>query len=347
VRVEDRTREVELAAELEEREREAGQRVELAMEMMQVDPSALTDYLTRFLAEMAQLSRIRQHVPGRPARATVDAIFRVLHSLKGEAGVIGLRSFHQRLHRTEDVVVSLRDTAGAEPGERQRLDSAIDSLRELGAEAKDLIVRLSAIVSRKPTADPAPSRAADLVPALETLIADLAARLGKPARFIARWNPEELPPAYGPAVREALIQLARNAMVHGVETEALRRQAGKPVPATLQFALRRHEQEGQLEVLFQDDGRGLDLGTIRARARELFGSDVLDDAQAAQVIFEPGFSTAAATTGDAGRGVGLDLVRERVEGLGGMILVHSEPGVFCAFQIVLPLQPETQPEPRS
>ncbi len=95
-----------------------------------------------------------------------------------------------------------------------------------------------------------------------------------------------------------------------------------------------------MEVLFQDDGRGLDLDRIRQRALELFGNKALSDDQAAQVIFEPGFSTAAITTGDAGRGVGLDLVKGRVESLGGMILVHSEPGVFCAFQIVLPLEPE-------
>jgi chemotaxis protein histidine kinase CheA len=220
----------------------------------------------------------------------------------------------------------------------ERLDPWIESLRSLGAEAKDLILRLSALVSRKLVGG-ARSRPADLGSALEALIADLSSRLGKPARFVARWSPDDLPAAYGPVIREALIQLARNAMVHGVETEPQRRQSGKPVPAVLQLALRRHEPERQLEVLFQDDGRGLDLDRIRQRAHELFGTDGLDDERAAQIIFEPGFSTAGETTGDAGRGVGLDLVRDRIESLGGVILVHSEPGVFCAFQIVLPLDP--------
>ncbi|HSY50761.1 MAG TPA: ATP-binding protein [Thermoanaerobaculia bacterium] len=338
VRVEDRTREVELAAELEEQERQAGQRVDLAMEMMQVDADSLTDYLTRFLVEVSQISRLRSQPAGGSTRAAVDAIFRILHSLKGEAGVIGLRSFAQRLHRAEDVVASVRDS-GTGQGSLERLDPWIESLRELGVEARDLIVRLSALVSNKAPRE-VTSRPADIVPALEALIADLSTRLGKAARFVARWNPEDLPVAYGSVVRESLIQLTRNSMVHGVETERQRRQAGKPVPAVLQFALRRHEAEGQLEVLFQDDGRGLDLDQIRCRARDLFGSEDLDDEEAAQIIFEPGFSTALTTNGDAGRGVGLDLVRDRVESLGGMVLVHSEPGVFCAFQIVLPLEPE-------
>ncbi len=93
VRVEDRTREVELSAELEDQERQAGQRVDLAMEMMQVNPHALTDYLTRYLAEVSQIAKLRSQVSSSPPRAALDAILRILHSLKGEAGVIGLRSF--------------------------------------------------------------------------------------------------------------------------------------------------------------------------------------------------------------------------------------------------------------
>jgi signal transduction histidine kinase len=338
VRVEDRTREVEMAGELEEQERQAAQRVDLAMEMMQVEPDALTDYLTRFLVEVNQIARLRSQDRGGSIGDTVDAIFRILHSLKGEAGLIGLRSFGQRLHRTEDVAASLRD-AGSPESNLDRLDPWIDSLRGLGAEAKDLIVRLSALASRR-AADSVPSRPADLVSSLEALTTGLSSRLGKPARFIAHWRPEDLPPVYAGVVREALIQLTRNSMVHGVEPEQERREAGKPGRAVLQVALRRHEEEGQLEVLFQDDGRGLDLDRIRLRALELFGNKVLSDDQAAQVIFEPGFSTAPETTADAGRGVGLDLVRDRVESLGGMILVHTEPGIYCAFQIILPLEPE-------
>jgi two-component system chemotaxis sensor kinase CheA len=336
VRVEDRTREVEMAAELEAQERQAAQRVDLAMEMMQIDPEALTDYLTRFLAEAAQIRRIRAKSNGGSARESADAIFRILHSLKGEAGVIGLRSFAEKLHRAEDVVQSLRDGSGPQPFAIERLDASIDALLAYGAEAKDLIARLSALASRR-IAAPQP---ADLMTTIERLVADLSERLGKPARFVSQWNDADLPDSYRALVREALIQFTRNSLAHGLETEAQRRQSGKPLPAVVQVALRRHDSEGQVEIVFQDDGRGLDLDRIRLRAGQLFGLAYLDDAQVAQMIFEPGFSTAGETTADAGRGVGLDFVRERVERAGGMVLVHSEPGVFCAFQIVLPLQPE-------
>lgn len=338
VRVEDHTREVLMATEIEEQERQAGQRVDLAMEIMQVEPRALTDYLTRYLAEVPRIEQMRAREDGLSMKATIDSIFRILHSLKGEAGLIGLRSFAQRLHRTEDVVVALRGQPALVPGGLAELDPWLRLLAELGAEAKELIERLSALVSWK-SSEPR-TRPQDLVEAMEGLIAELAARLRKPARLVAHWNAADLPTEYGSVVREALIQLARNSMVHGVESLQERREANKPAAAALQIALRRYEAEGQLEIVFQDDGRGLDLARIRDRARATLGMAHLDDDQARQIIFEPGFSTANTTTGDAGRGVGLDLVRDTVEGLGGTIAAHSEPGVFCAFQIVLPLQPE-------
>ncbi|HEY2324061.1 MAG TPA: ATP-binding protein [Thermoanaerobaculia bacterium] len=324
VRVEDRTREVELSAEVEEQERQARQRLDVAMEMMQVDPQALTDYLTRFLAELSQMGRLRLQLNGSPAaRPAVDSIFRVLHGLKGEAGVIGLRSFAERLHRTEDAVAGMRER-GVTADLLRDLDRCLDLLRTLGAEAKDLIGRLSKLASKTPVAEKAPPRAPDVAAAAGSLISDLSKRLAKPARFIAHWNPADLPPEYEPLVRDALIQFARNSMVHGIETEIERRRAGKEIEAVLQLAIRLHQEGRQIEIVFQDDGRGI-------------------DPKVAPLVFDPGFSTASETTEDAGRGVGLDLVKEKVEGAGGAILVHSEPGAFCAFQIVLPLRGEVRP----
>src|SRR5262249_14973115 len=149
---------------------------------------------------------------------------------------------------------------------------SLEALRGLGAEAKDLIGRLSALATRRIDASPE-YRPPDIGSALEKFVGELSQRLGQSARLLARSEPEDLPAAYCNVVREALIQFARNSMVHGVEPDRERHAFGKAVPASLQFALRRHEAEGQLEVLFQDDGRGLDLDRIRERVRELFPDD--------------------------------------------------------------------------
>jgi chemotaxis protein histidine kinase CheA len=185
--------------------------------------------------------------------------------------------------------------------------------------------------------EPAQIASASLETAIERLVSDLAAELGKPARFL--WRPEgvELPERYAAMLRETLVQLVRNALVHGVEPAEIRRDRGKPALATLQLAARRRVETDSIELIFQDDGGGLDLASLRSQAERL-GLVAGSEEVLRRLIFRSGFSTAAATTIHAGRGVGLDLVRERIEAAGGRIAVHSEAGRYCAFQIRLPWQ---------
>ena len=130
--------------------------------------------------------------------------------------------------------------------------------------------------------------------------------------------------------------LLRNHIVHGIETRDARRAAGKNETGELLVEVR---QEGNEIVLtFSDDGAGLDHDRIRAKGRELGLVDRdLSDAEAAELIFHPGFSTAAEVTELAGRGVGMDVVRAEALVLAGRIAVDSDPGRGTRFAINLPL----------
>lgn len=142
-----------------------------------------------------------------------------------------------------------------------------------------------------------------------------------------------MPERYHQLLRESLVQFSRNSVVHGLESRQVRLELGKPELGTLQFAVRRHDSH--IELIFQDDGGGLDLEKIRRRAsaRQMR----FTEAELPLLIFRSGFSTADETTMDAGRGVGMDVIRDRVHEFGGHVIPHFEPGVFCAFQVVLPL----------
>jgi chemosensory pili system protein ChpA (sensor histidine kinase/response regulator) len=132
--------------------------------------------------------------------------------------------------------------------------------------------------------------------------------------------------------------LVRNAIAHGIEAPADRAAAGKSETGQIHLSAR---QEGnEFFLAFEDDGRGLDLPKIRARAvaaglaRE---DEVLTDSQIADFIFMPGFSTADSISEVAGRGVGMDVVRAEVAALGGRIDIESKPGEGTRFGIALPL----------
>jgi chemosensory pili system protein ChpA (sensor histidine kinase/response regulator) len=136
----------------------------------------------------------------------------------------------------------------------------------------------------------------------------------------------------------AFEHLLRNAVAHGIESPSVRLEAGKPAAGSI--TLRLEQQGNDVTVQISDDGAGLDLVAIRAKARAeglLAADGSLTDAQAANLIFNSGFTTAAKVTELAGRGVGMDVVRSEVNALGGRIDISTEPGLGTQFKLVLPL----------
>lgn len=132
--------------------------------------------------------------------------------------------------------------------------------------------------------------------------------------------------------------LLRNAIVHGIEPRAARQDAGKAETGELLVQVSQHGNE--VLIVFGDDGAGLDLERIRAKALEnglLAEEDAASDQDVTELIFEPGFSTADTLTELAGRGVGMDVVRSEAQALGGRVAVVSEPGQGARFTITLPL----------
>ena len=132
--------------------------------------------------------------------------------------------------------------------------------------------------------------------------------------------------------------LLRNSVAHGIEAPAARTAAGKDATGTIGIHL---QQEGnEVAVAFRDDGAGLDLERIRARAvaQGLIAADAASgEAELAQLIFAPGFSTADNVSELAGRGVGMDVVRAEVNAMGGRIETATAAGQGASFRLVLPL----------
>lgn len=136
----------------------------------------------------------------------------------------------------------------------------------------------------------------------------------------------------------AFEHLLRNCVAHGIESPDVRQGQGKEGTGTISVELR---QEGNdVSVEFRDDGAGLNLERIREKAvaQGLVGADQpLSAAEASQLIFMPGFSTATEVSEIAGRGIGMDVVRSEVNALGGRIETATEPGRGTSFRLVLPL----------
>ena len=170
------------------------------------------------------------------------------------------------------------------------------------------------------------------------LVRDLCRAQGKQVRLETSGEDTELDRGVIEQMSDPLTHLVRNAVDHGIEPPALRRQAGKPEVGRL--ALRAYHQGGNIYIEIADDGGGLDRERILARALEarlVSAEETLSDDRVLALVFHPGFSTAEQVTEVSGRGVGLDVVKRNVETLGGSIAIRSEPGRGTTFRVKLPL----------
>lgn len=139
-------------------------------------------------------------------------------------------------------------------------------------------------------------------------------------------------------LNDPMMHLIRNCMDHGIESPEVRRAAGKPATATVHLAAR--HAGAQVLISVSDDGKGIDVEAVRARAVEkgLIASDArLTEAEVYALILAPGFSTAKEITDVSGRGVGMDVVRRNVEALRGGIEIASQPGLGSTVSLRLPL----------
>lgn len=170
------------------------------------------------------------------------------------------------------------------------------------------------------------------------MIRDLTTKLDKKVRLVTTGEQTELDKTVMEKIGDPLVHLVRNSFDHGIEMPDVRRKAGKDEVGTIE--LNAYHQGGNIVIEVVDDGKGLDRDVIVAKAREkgLLGTDeqVAED-KALELIFEPGFSTAAEVSDLSGRGVGMDVVRRNIRDLGGHIELDSTPGEGTRFTIRLPL----------
>lgn len=175
---------------------------------------------------------------------------------------------------------------------------------------------------------------------LPRLVRDLEQELGKRIELHMSGQETELDRQVMELIRDPLTHMIRNAADHGLETTEQRRAAGKAEAGRITLSAR-HEG-GAIVIEVSDDGRGLSVSRLRAKAVALdlltaAEAEQMSDAEAMQLIFRAGFSTASQVTSVSGRGVGMDVVRSNIEQIGGVIELRSTEGQGACFTVRIPL----------
>jgi len=170
------------------------------------------------------------------------------------------------------------------------------------------------------------------------LVREVGEATHKRVRLVTEGEGTEVDKTVVEKLSDPITHMIRNAIDHGLETPAEREAAGKPAEGTVRLTAA--HRSGRIVIEVSDDGRGVDRARVKAKAIEkgLISADAqMTDEEIDNLIFAPGFSTAATVSDISGRGVGMDVVKRSVQALGGRITIISTPGQGSRFSLSLPL----------
>jgi two-component system chemotaxis sensor kinase CheA len=335
---------------------------ELLLGILHVEPRLLDEFIAGAQARTKEINDAlrAQDFAGASSgqmdmlRGRLDVVFRCVHNIKGNAAALSLEYFQKTCESFEQKIVELRSRPSLGGDDFLAIVIAESELRADLDELQDLREKLSGIQRAHggpitatvagARAEAAPQSRDDVVDTVKALAQSLALKLAKDVRVDADgFDTRGLPPELRRSVKDVLIQLARNSLAHGIESPGMREASGKPKRALIEIKPLPALPAGSFGFIFRDDGNGLDPVAIGERAVELGllsreEAARSDESQVARLIFAPGFTTANGSTTDAGRGIGMDVVKHIiVDECGGEIGVRSDPGRYCQFTFVLPL----------
>jgi len=336
VTVQDITARMELEAKLMDERQRSQKEFSMLLRAFDADPAMLRQFVARAESGLLEVNDLLRSTSTANSEAAIlkaiNEACRRVHAIKGDAGTLGLDTLAAQAHAFESELLRIREPGGRNVG---------DALLSLPVPLEDLLNKVAALkgltgIQRAGAPDAAPA-GERINEHIARLLQSVAADSGKQVEPVVRMgSQDDLEPQVRDLVREIAVQLARNAVAHGIEAPALRAASGKAAAGRVDVQLLRNEADWTLSV--RDDGRGLSAAAVRARLIELgwytaTQLESFDDKQVIAHIFKPGFSTAESLSMHAGRGIGLDVVQANVQRLGARMMLSSTPGQFTEFRI--------------
>ncbi|CAK0740005.1 Histidine kinase [Gammaproteobacteria bacterium] len=250
------------------------------------------------------------------------------------------RKIRQHQGQHQDTTVAVNELIDAEILHAKELEQSLLNLaRSAQQEARALGLSVENLLEDTKKALLLPC--STLLGVMPRQVRDLAREQGKEAELVIRGEDIEVDRRVLDELKDPLIHLLRNGIDHGLEKSNRRQAVGKPSRATITIAVA-PLPGNRVEIQVSDDGAGIDIERVRQSAIRLglvtaTEAARLTDTEVSELIFHSGLSTSPLITDLSGRGLGMAIVREKVEQLGGTIRVTSTPGIGTTFRLTLPL----------
>jgi two-component system chemotaxis sensor kinase CheA len=331
--IQDITLEKQLQRQIAEEEVKRQGEMRSLFEIIQVDPVMFNDYLEDIDYEFDRINAILKDGT-LSSREILVEIYQAVHAMKSNSVILGLNNIGNKYHELEEVIKEIRDRDDILFNDILRVTVELEKVMQEKDRFQEVLDKIQSFRSGS-----GQKQGDDiLVETLSRAVSRAAEDLHKKVRFI----PEGIDPAVmtkGPRrlMKEILLQLVRNGVYHGIEDPEERRAAGKSETGAIRLSIK--IEKDRIHISLRDDGRGLNFDQIEKKAEDLnlIPRGTQDKNLLIKVLFAPGFSTAGQADMHAGRGIGLNLVKERVQEKKGSIKLQTEPGKGTVFNIYIPL----------
>jgi len=358
VTITDVTATVALEQELLRASEEQEKKTALILEIIQSDVSELDLFLTKTNKTLNEINQTLQDngVDSEAAESNkevVEDVFRKIHNIKGNASMLGLNTVVDLAHEVENNLVKLREKPNIKGEEFLSSLMQLATLREYLDDYEEIthsILKDFANQNQKAhkNTKKAETQSEKLAQEISTFTSQLAQKRDKKVFTRSSLDMDKISTEGMAEMKDIIIQLARNTVVHGIEIPEVRASLGKleegSFNITCEYDASSDNTVGKpaYKFTFRDDGAGLDIKALRERAVELKiktpkEAANMSEPQIASLIFEPSFSTKNEADEDAGRGMGMDIIREKiVTKLKGKISMNFAPGYYMKFTCCIP-----------
>ena len=340
VTVIDRTARILLKQQLEKSEEEKKKQYEL-MNILKLEPMLLREFLQQTEKE---LSDIESSIKNGMDENSTELVYRLIHSVKGNAGLLNLTFISEKAHDLEETVIEIKKFKKFESGFNNKF---IEKLEEI----KDTLKTIYNLIEQMKTFYENFNKKSEregllMIKAVEDLLSRLNNDLDKEAELNAdRFDQKLSFEGNFLLIKDIMVQLVRNAIVHGIESPLKREQLGKPRKS--QLILSSEKKNNYLTIKLRDDGQGLQLENIKKKAIESGKWTTADlsqwpDKQIANLIFESGISTKSKANLSAGRGIGMGIVMQKINEINGSISIDFEKGKYTEFTLNFPVTKQSK-----
>lgn len=338
VSVVDVTESVKFQETLEKAHRQHNQELEMIGVILSVSQEQLMAFLTHTeqrVARMNDILKTRSAVDTSKLQEKAKQLYREIHSLKGDASALHLHAFVAVAHKQEEQLQVLLGLPKLSGHDFLPFTVGLNELLELNRFILELLEKLRAVGSQMVQVAHVPNTA-QWQQYFVQYANDIAQRNGKYVTVVCEGFDELANHQAFNTYKDIAIQLLKNAIVHGIESPQERTAHHKPEMGQVQLSLT--PQEDGICLSICDDGKGIDIEAIRQKAVSLGYVDVnqaqsLSKETLYKYMFQSGFSTSATTTEDAGRGVGMDIVKQFIASANGSLTIDSQPQQFTKIKI--------------